>query len=166
MTRAFCSIRNEGRLSRAHAGLRRDRFREQITVLAQPGIEIHAAAEITETVIGQDKQKVILFELALNSSDEVVHAEIHLVNHMTMLIGISAAVCRMVGIVVAGEHVLNAVRSVEDADRQSARHSPQRVEQHPFPLVVNGPSLFQKRLFADDAGIESPCIFRQSQRPK
>ena len=70
----------------------------------------------------------------------------------------------MVGDVVAVEHVLNAVRGVEDTDGQAPFHAAQGVEEHAFAFIVNGPGLCEKGGFADGAGVQGPGVFGQAER--
>ena len=83
----------------------------QIAVVAQPRVEIHAAAERAEAVVGEHEQGRLVIDERQRFPDQVVHAAVHLLDHA----GVRAPLVQM-----AEKHVLHAVAGIENAGHDAA----------------------------------------------
>ena len=134
------------------------------SLLPQPGVQIHPAAERLEAVIGDHEEEVLRAELLHHALDHGVRALVHLENGVLVLLDVLPRVRGMILLQVAEEHVLQAVRPIEDARPHALAGLVQRVEEHGFALLVVIQRLLEKRLLVDHPLVQRPGVLGQPER--
>ena len=139
-------------------------FQREIAVLMQPGIQIDAASERLEAVVGDDHQQGLVVDLLHDAADQFVHARVEILNHLRTLIARHIARGRMIVVEVAPEHVLHAVGGVEDAGAQALLRFLERVEQHALAIVVIGVALREEGVVVENMFVQGPGVFGEAER--
>jgi hypothetical protein len=139
-------------------------LQREVSVLMQPGVQIHAARKRLESMIGNHHQQRVIIDLFHHASDEAIHALVQILNHLGMLAVRHITSRRMVFFQVAPEHVLDAVGGIENTGAKSLFRFIQRIEEHPLAIFVIAVRLCQERIIIEDMFIERPRVFRQAER--
>ena len=138
----------------------------EIAFPREPGIQVDAALERLEPVVGQDEEHGLLVDVPHRLAHDAIHADIELLQRVRVAAPPVAvrAVGRMVGFQVPVEHVLDSVRRVEHArDHAFAGAFEGRLE-HRLALRADLLGLLQERLFVDDPFVQGPGVLRQAER--
>ena len=141
------------------AGLERE-----VALAQQPLVQVDAAAERGEAVIGDDHQHVAVTQLLAHPAHERVVVRVQLPDGVAMRGLVAAPGCRMTRVDVAPEHVLDAIGGVEDADQAAAVEPIERGEEHLLALAVDVVGLLQERPIVGHALVERPGVLGQAER--
>src|SRR5438309_12101695 len=97
-------------------------------------------------MVGHHKQQSLSLNLLQYATNQGIHTTVQLLDHLRPLLTRDASGSRMILFQVAPEHVLHAVRGIEDAGAQSLPRLLQRVEKHPLSIIMIAVALGEKGL--------------------
>ena len=146
----------------AAGGLRRIEVQQPCCV--QPGVQVDAAPEALEAVVGDHHEVSRGPSMRCTRPTISSAALVHLQDRVAILLGVAAAVGRMLAVEVAEEHVLQAVGAVEHADDRAVARLLERVEEHALALRVMIERLLQERLLVDHALVQRPGVLGEAER--
>ena len=114
-------------------------------------------------MVGHHKQQSLSVNLLHYATNQGIHTTVQLLDHFRPLLTRDASGSRMILFQVAPEHVLHAVRGIEDAGAQSLPRLLQRVKKHPLPIIMIAVALGEECLVVKHFFVQRPSIFRQSK---
>src|SRR5437899_10523249 len=97
-------------------------------------------------MVGHHKQQSLSVNPLRYATNQGVHTTVQILNHVRPLVTRDASGSRMILFQVAPEHVLHAVRGIENAGTQSLPRLLQRVEKHPLSIIMIAVALGEKGL--------------------
>ncbi len=132
-------------------------FQDQEAVVAQPGVQVDAAPERAEAVIGENEQRVVSTRGIRGKAHNPVHSLIQVLD--------DAGVTAPGGSVQkAEEHVLYAVARIEDASHDAARGFLDCVAEHRLALGQQRVGLFEEGVLIDHTLIQRPGVLGHPKR--
>ena len=130
----------------------------------KPCVQVHAARERFEAVVGDDHEQSFIVDLLDNAADELVHAVVEFLNHVRALVARNVTRRGMIFFEITPEHVLHAVGRVEHAGAETLLCFAERVEEHAFAVFMVRVALRQERVVVENFFVESPGIFGKAKR--
>ena len=138
---------------------------EEVAVVAQPAVHVHAAAEVGEAVVADDHERGVgIVDEVPHLAEQRVDALVHLADRVLPHLGVLARVRGMARVEVAVEHVLHAVGGVEHGRDQALLRLRDRVEEHALALFVEAHRLIEEHLLVDHAVVERPGVLGEAER--
>ena len=120
----------------------------EIALVEQPGVEIDAASERGEAVIGEDEHGGAGVGVGERAAQHAVHVAIHVFDHGLVRV----------------THVLHTVRRVEDARDHALPGVVERAEEHGLALVLDQLRLLQETGLIDRAFVQRPRVLGHAER--
>ena len=138
------------------------RFERQKTVVEQPFVQMNAALEAVESVVGESDEQRLVVAVFERLADDRVAATIRIVNNVGEVRSRrSAAVGRMIGLAESPEEMLDPVGRIEQAVKEPRSKRLQLVQHHRLAITPGDRALIEKRLFGDSLVVQA----RRDPRP-
>src|SRR5437868_8932527 len=101
-------------------------------------------------MVGHHKQQSLSVNLLHYATNQGIHTTVQLLNHVRPLLTRDASDSRMIFFQVAPEHVLHAVRGIEDAGAQSLTCFLQCIKKHPLAIIMIAVALGEECLRSEE----------------
>ena len=118
----------------------------EIPFAPKPRVQIDAAPERAEPVIGDNHQHVAFAQASEDLADERVVLLVEFTDRVSMLGRLPSSRRRMRRVEISPEHVLDAVSRIEHAHQRSAAESIEGGEEHRTPLAIDIVGLLEEVL--------------------
>ena len=109
----------------------------QISILIQPCVEIDSPFKGLEPVIGHDDQHRFIVDIVQDTTHQIIHVLVQILNLTTMFLYVFPCVGRMILLKVSPKHMLKPVGDVKDTDDRTPPGLFDRIKEHSFPFFVN-----------------------------